>query len=82
MTPLSEDEKRDVVTLFLALKHSISQNARNTPANYEAFKKAYRGESRAFVDSFDHASGFKMAWVNQLQNYLYEEIEPLFWKPR
>jgi hypothetical protein len=80
MTPLTPADKRGIAALFLELKSAIQASDPNTTAKYDAFRAAYAGPSRQFVDSFEKSHD-KMLWVGQLEIFLSEEIEPQFWKP-
>jgi hypothetical protein len=80
MTPLTPADKRNVAALFLELKNAIDADDPNLAAKYAAFRAAYDGGSRRYVDSFEKAHD-KALWVRQLELYLSEEIEPQFWNP-
>jgi hypothetical protein len=81
MTPLTEDEKRRIAHTFLALQRAIDGGSETEPT-YTAFRDAYRGDSRAYVDEFHKASD-KAEWARQLRIYLEDEIgfDPEYWLP-
>jgi hypothetical protein len=78
MTPLTDDEKRQITRFFQALKAAIIASDPDLPQKYRAFQTAYRGDSRAYVDEFDHLTD-KTQWVSRLEMYLMDEIEASFW---
>jgi hypothetical protein len=78
MTPLTDDEKRLIVTKFADLKGAI-QTDDEVEAKFTAFQEAYRGDLRAYVDSFNEATD-RDGWIGQLEIYLYDEIEAAFWR--
>jgi hypothetical protein len=80
MTPLAPADKRKLAALFLELKSAIQGSDPNVSAKYAAFRDAYAGDSRQYVDSFEKAHD-KQLWVGQLEIYLSDEIEPQFWHP-
>jgi hypothetical protein len=82
--PLSDEEKRQVVTRFRDLQTAIAANAPDMQAHYEAFAHVYRGDSRGFVDAFSlcRTSADRDRWVTQLNAYLFDEIGSLFWRVR
>ena len=80
MTPLSDDEKRTITKRFQRFRRALADNDPDVRAKYSAFQSTYRGDSRAFVDGFDGVSeDDKPRWIQQLETYLMDEIEPSFW---
>lgn len=81
MTPLTEDEKKDIARTFLELQHAI-ESGDDVDRAYAAFRQAYRGDSRAYVDQFDIATD-KPRWAGQLRLYLEDEIghDAVYWLP-
>jgi hypothetical protein len=82
--PLSDEEKRQIVMRFRDLQTAIAANARNMQAQYDAFARIYRGDSRTFVDGFSlcRTSADRDRWVTQLNAYLFDEIGPPLWRAR
>ena len=82
--PLSDEEKRQVVTRFRDLQTAIAANGPDIQAHYVAFAQVYRGDSQTFVDGFSlcRTPADRDRWVTQLNAYLYDEIGPLFWRVR
>ena len=80
MTPLHENEKRNIVEVYKVLVHAIRKDAASaaTKSAFEAFQWTYRGNSRAFVDMFPEPNQ-RANWVGQLDIYLHDQIEPDFW---
>ena len=78
MTPLTDDEKRQIATRFQELKTAIDTNEPNVHGRVSAFENVYRGDSGAFIKAFDQAMD-KTQWMRQLEMYLMDEIEPEFW---
>ncbi len=80
MTPLTENEKRGIVEAYKVLVNAIRKDAASatTTAAFEAFQWTYLGKSRAYVDMFPRPNQ-RANWVKQLDIYLHDEIEPLFW---
>jgi len=77
---LTNEQKRRIIRRFYDLLLAIGTGS-PTGERYEAFRVAYRGDSRAFVDAFDqcHTDRDREQWVNRLAVYLQDEIEPRFW---
>ena len=82
--PLSDEEKRQVVTRFRDLQTAIAANAPDLQAHYHAFVQVYRGDSRGFVDGFllCRTLADRDRWVTQLNAYLWDEIGSPFWRVR
>jgi hypothetical protein len=78
MTPLTDDEKRQIATRFQELKTAVDSNEPNVHGRVSAFENVYRGDSGAFIKAFDQATD-KTQWMRQLEMYLMDEIEPEFW---
>jgi hypothetical protein len=80
MTPLNENEKRDIVEAYKALVSAIRKDAASATTNaaFEAFQWSYLGKSRAYVDMFPKPDQ-RANWVGQLDIYLHDQIEPNFW---
>ena len=80
MTPLTEDEKREIVRRFRELHAAIIHSQPDLNAKFKSFQTIYRGSIRPFVDDFPNARD-KAVWVGQLGAYLMDEIgEPSFWR--
>jgi hypothetical protein len=76
MTPVSADEKREIIRLFRELHAAIIHSRPDVDAKF----KAYRGDLHAYLGEFDGTPD-KARWVAQLGVYLLDEIdEPTFWK--
>ena len=78
MTPLTDDEKRAIVAAFKELERAIREASGDVADRYGIFCRAYRGDSRAYVDAFSQASD-RMRWIGQLRRYLMDEIDNSFW---
>lgn len=81
MTPLNENEKRDIVEVYQALVRAIRTDpaSAGTRAAFEAFQWTYLGDCRWFVNLFPEPNQ-RANWVGQLGIYLHDQIEPRFWE--
>lgn len=82
MTPLTDDEKREIVELFLKLEALVSSGADSDRVQdaVDRLRTAYRGNTKLFIDGWNPPGQATEQWVRQLQTYLYDEIDAAFWK--
>jgi hypothetical protein len=82
MTPLTLKEKQLIARTFRAFEVALKAGASNIETTFKDFQLAYRGESRAYVDSFKPSEDGRQ-WAGQLEMYLLEEIgaDPEVWIP-
>ena len=66
---------------YRALANAIRKDAASakTMAAFEAFQWTYLGQSRGYVDMFPEPAQ-RANWVEQLDIYLHDQIEPYFWR--
>ena len=80
MTPLTDDEKREIVRRFRELHAAIIHNRPDVDEKFKAFRAAYKGPLFPYLADFEKARS-KTQWVAQLGVYLLDEIgESTFWK--
>ena len=79
MTPLTEEEKREIVTSYRKLKEAI-ESEEDLQSSFNALQSVYRGNCRGYIDGFSqvHANQ-RSKWVGQLGIYLKDDIELVFW---
>jgi hypothetical protein len=64
--------KRQAVVLFLDLRAAIAKRSDDVAERHRAFQRAYRGNSKAFVDGFTDIETHEgqTRWAGQMQMYL------------
>ena len=71
MTPLTADEKREIVRRFRELHAAIIHSRPDVDEKFKDFKSAYKGKLLPYLADFE----------NQLGVYLLDEIgESTFWR--
>jgi hypothetical protein len=76
--PLTDDEKIDVAEKFQQLKNAVLAGGAEAMPLFHTFRQAYRGPSRALLDSFDAATD-KREWLGEVSVQLRSEIDASFW---
>ena len=79
MTPLTAEEKREIVRRFRELHAAIIHSRPDVDEKFNVFRAAYKGPLFPYIADFEKAPS-KTHWVAQLGVFLLGEIdEPMFW---